>query len=320
MHIQENGAGEYLIRQGDPGDYLLVILSGRALAHVSGTPGERPIGEFVPGDVAGEISLITDEPRTADVIARTPVRSLVLSAADFHRLAHQHPELRVLLTNVVADRLGHATYDGLGGKDVNGYRIVRCLARGGMGIVYEAIRLATGESVALKMMNHRLLYQQGALQRFEREAATLQKLHHPAIARLHECFAAYKTQFLVMELCEGATLHEIIADRGPLHESIVRKMVGQLAVALRYIHAQGLVHCDLKPSNIVLSRSGLVKLLDFGLVKFDAGRANREAPTGMPRGAFGGRRRDTTLHGAGAVLGCCGRLPYGFLRPGMRGV
>jgi serine/threonine protein kinase len=196
------------------------------------------------------------------------VRALQLSAADFHSLAEKHPELRVMLTNVLADRLGRATYDGLSGKDIHGYRIVRCLGRGGMGIVYEATQLATGKTVAVKMMSHVLLYQPNALQRFRREADTLKSLRHDSIAQLYERFAAFNTQFLAMEFCEGTTVDQLIAAHGPLDESVVRKIIGQLAGALRYVHSLGLIHRDIKPSNVLLKRSGLVKLLDFGLVKF----------------------------------------------------
>jgi eukaryotic-like serine/threonine-protein kinase len=269
MHLRAYGAGEHLIRQGDPGEYLLLILSGTASAQIRHPSGGSPVGVLGPGDVVGEISLVTNEARTADVISQTAVRSLLLSAADFHRVADKHPEVRILLTSIVADRLGMATYDGLGGKDIHGYRIDRCVGRGGMGIVYEATRLATGEIVALKMMNHRLLYQPGSLHRFKREADALKSLHHDSIARLYECFSAYNTQFLVMEFCEGSSLNFLISRRQPLDEKVVRNIIGQLAVALRYVHSRGLIHCDLKPSNVMLNRSGFVKLLDFGLAGFD---------------------------------------------------
>jgi serine/threonine-protein kinase len=135
-----------------------------------------------------------------------------------------------------------------------------------MGVVYEARQLATGRKVALKMMNHRLLYQLGALRRFRREAAVLETLEHPSIARLYECFSAYKTEFLAMEFCEGRTLSQVIAARGALPEESVRPLVGQLALGLGYVHGRGIVHRDLKPSNIVVTHDGGIKLLDFGIV------------------------------------------------------
>ncbi len=267
MHFREFEPGGYLISQGDPAEFLLLILSGQAFARVRDTPVDRaPVGEFGPGDIVGEISLVTDQPRTADVVARTQVRSLQLSVSDFHVLAGRHPDLRVLLTEVVTDRLGHSRYDGLTGKDIHGYQVIQCVGRGGMGVVYEATRVATGQKVALKMMNHRLIYQLSALRRFRREAAILQTLDHPSLARLYECFSAYKTEFLAMEFCQGPTLSQVMAARGPLKEDLVRPMLGQLAVALKYVHGRGIVHRDLKPSNIVLTPSGGIKLLDFGIV------------------------------------------------------
>ncbi len=270
MLFREYGAGEHLIRQADRGDYLLLILSGTAEAFIRLPSSDHTkIGEFGPGDVVGEISLLTGEGRTADVVSRTACRSLLLSMADFHKVADTEPEVRMVLTNVIADRLGKAAYDGLGGKDIHGYRIVRCVGRGSMGIVYEATRLSAGDTVALKMLNHRLLYHPGAVQRFRREADALASLRHDAIARLYECFAAYGTHFLVMEYCVGSTLKELISDGRCLDEDVVRKIIGQLAGALRDVRSRGLIHRDLKPSNIMVSRSGVVKLLDFGLVKAD---------------------------------------------------
>jgi hypothetical protein len=270
MRVREYGAGELVIRQADQGDDLFVLLDGTAEAFIRHAASDHTkVGEFRPGDVVGEISMLTGEARTADVVAQTPVRALLLSRADFDRVATTHPELRMMLTDVVASRLGTSAYDGLGGKDLHGYRIVRCVGRGGMGTVYEATRLGTSETVALKMLNHRLLYQPGAIQRFRREAEALEGLRHHSIARLYGSFAAYGTQFLVMEFCEGSTLKELLAGGRALDEDVVQRIVGQLAAALLYIHGQGLVHRDVKPSNVMTTRSGWIKLLDFGLVKSD---------------------------------------------------
>jgi CRP-like cAMP-binding protein len=270
MHFHEAKPGDHLIRQGDPAEFLVLILSGRAVAELHDAPVDRgPVGEFGPGDIAGEMSLVTNAPRTADVVARTEVQFLRLSASDFHVLAERHPDLPLVLTEVVTERLGRARYDGLGGKDVHGYKITQCVGRGGMSVVYEARQLATDRKVALKMMNHRFIYQLGALRRFRREAAILKTLDHPSIATLYETFSAYRTEFLAMEFCEGRTLSDVIASGGALPEDFVRRLLGQLAIALDYVHGRGIVHRDLKPSNVVLTRSGTIKLLDFGIVSVD---------------------------------------------------
>lgn len=280
MRVVSYQPGEYLIRQGDPGEYLLVILEGTATGHVRQAVGtSTPIAEFSAGAVVGEISLLTNEPRTADIVSSTPIRALLLSVADFNRLAGEHPELRVVLTYVLAERLGRASYDGLSGKDIHGYRIHRCVGRGGMGIVYEGASLATGDPVALKMMNHALLYQPAAIKRFRGEAEALRSFQHPSIARLYDHFAAYKTEFLVMEFCEGTTLDHRMASHGPFAEPLVRSIVGQLADTLHYVHQLGQTHNDLKPSNVIIGPSGRAKLLDFGLAKFRQRGGDDDATT-----------------------------------------
>jgi predicted Ser/Thr protein kinase len=261
---------ETIIRQGQQGDSLYVVIDGEARVLLRSHDGTiRTIATLTRGSVAGEMSLITEEPATADVVATTEVRTLVLSAADFDALAAKNPELTIVLTNLVADRLGRGSHDGLGGKVLNGYQILGCIGRGGMAVVYEATELATGERVALKMMSHRLVYQPGAFSRFEREARIVEPLEHENIARLRGHFPAFRTEFIVMEFCDGSTLADLLSHHGPFPEDQAKRVLGQLAAALQFVHDRGVVHRDLKPGNVMLTPSGRVKLMDFGLAKED---------------------------------------------------
>lgn len=263
-------ANEVVIRQGQRGDALFVVIDGEAAVQVRDHDGTvRTIATLSRASVAGEMSLITQEPATADVVAVTDTRVLVLSAADFDALAAKNPELTIVLTNLVADRLGRALHDGLGGKVLNGYRVLGTVGRGGMAVVYEATELATGERVALKMMSHRLAYQPGAASRFEREARIVEPLEHENIARMRGHFPAFRTEFIVMEFCEGATLGDLLSRHGAFPEDQVKRILGQLASALQFVHERGVVHRDLKPGNVMLTPEGVVKLMDFGLAKED---------------------------------------------------
>jgi serine/threonine protein kinase len=258
-------AEDALVRQGDAAEGLLILLEGTADVVLRDQDGDHLIGRVTNGDVVGEMALVTREARTADVIADSRVRALLVPTATFDQLAMRHPGLGMVLTELIADRLGQSALDGFGGKKIEKYRILRCVGRGGMSVVYRAQDESTGELVALKMMSYRLIYDAMALARFHQEAELLQSLDHENITHLKRLFPAYRTYFLVMELCEGVDLARLVRVRGRLSESQVRPILGQLAGALEYVHAHGLVHRDLKPANVILTADGRVKLTDFGL-------------------------------------------------------
>ena len=262
--------GEKLIRQGEPGSELFVIRRGLAEVIVTDERGVRlTLAMPGQGEVVGEVSLLTEEPRNADVVAVEDLTAYALSADDFHKLVGRHPIMSVLLTDLAAKRLGSGEFDALRGKVLNGYRIRRCLGRGGMAVVYEAEALEKGTRVALKMLNHRLVYDPTVLGRFQREADIVASLRHENIAALYDRFSAYNTYFLVMEYCDGPTLAQVVERGKEIPEAEVRRIVGQLARALAYVHGRGIVHRDLKPSNVMVTRDGTVKLMDFGIARPD---------------------------------------------------
>jgi serine/threonine-protein kinase len=233
------------------------------------------------------MALVTRATRSATVVADSRVRAMLVPTAEFDRLAVRHLELGVVLTELVAERLGRGANDGFGGKQVEDFRILKSVGRGGMSVVYRARDEVTGELVALKMMSYRLIYDAVALGRFHREAEILQGLQHANIARLKRLFQAYNTYFLVMELCDGIDLGKLVSSRGRLTERQVRPILGQLAQALEYVHQRGFVHRDLKPGNVMITRSGDVKLTDFGIavpevVLDDQAAAPRHAILGTP--------------------------------------
>jgi CRP-like cAMP-binding protein len=184
--------GDTLIRQGEPADGLLILLDGIVRAVVRECGGAFPTARFGAGDVIGEMALVAHEPRTADVVAESPVQALFVDTAAFDELATRHLELATLITDLVADRLGQAARDGFSGKRVEAFRILRCIGRGSMSVVYRAEDEATGDLAALKMMSYRLIYDSAALSRFPREADIVQRLDHPNIARLKRLFPAYR--------------------------------------------------------------------------------------------------------------------------------
>jgi len=151
------------------------------------------------------------------------------------------------------------------GHRLGAYEIVGLLGSGGMGEVYRARDTRLDRDVAIKILQGSLALQPEVRQRFEREARIVSSLNHPNICTLYDVGHQDDLDYIVMERLDGETLAERLA-RGPLPVEEVLRTGIQIADALDRAHRQGLVHRDLKPGNIMLTKSG-AKLLDFGLAR-----------------------------------------------------
>jgi serine/threonine protein kinase len=161
------------------------------------------------------------------------------------------------------------------------YSIVGQLGAGGQGEVYKARDTRLNRFVAIKVLPERLSQNPELKARFEREAQTLAKLSHPHICPVFDIGQQDGTDYLVMEFLEGETLARRL-DKGALPLDEALKIAVQIADALDKAHRQGVIHRDVKPSNVMLTKSG-TKLLDFGLAKSSAHKAVvsvSEMPTG----------------------------------------
>ena len=169
------------------------------------------------------------------------------------------------------------------GTKLGPYEIVAPLGAGGMGEVYRARDTRLGREVAIKVLPQHLSANPEMRARFEREAKTVSSLNHPHICTLHDVGREGDTDYLVMELIEGETLAARLA-RGPLPVAEVLRIGAQIADALDRAHRAGVIHRDLKPGNVMLTKSG-AKLMDFGLARADRPRPARAAASVTMRDA-----------------------------------
>ena len=154
----------------------------------------------------------------------------------------------------------------LEGQRIGSYQIEAWIGAGGMGEVYKALDTKLNRQVAIKVLLPAVAGDPDRLARFSREAQLLALLNHPHIAQIHGLEDASGTHALVMELVEGPTLADRIAQGAiPVDEALA--MAKQIAEALEAAHEQGIIHRDLKPANIKVREDGTVKVLDFGLAK-----------------------------------------------------
>ena len=184
------------------------------------------------------------------------------------------------------------------GTELGHYKLVRLIGAGGMGEVYQATDTRLDRTVAIKVLPAHVAGNRQARERFEREARTISQLNHPHICTLFDVGQENGVDFLVMEYIEGETLAARL-EKGALPLDQAMQHGIEIADALDKAHRHGVVHRDLKPGNIMLTKSG-AKLLDFGLAKLmpEPSKLDPDAATATKMTREGGDCRHVAVHGS----------------------
>lgn len=244
--------------------------------HSDDASPENPVGrltrELVRDGLVDRIRLqrLGPEATTALVRAAVGETAALEEFAEFvHRRARGNPfYIRRML-------------EAVGGR----YSLIRHIGSGGMGRVFEAIDTETGDLVAVKIMFDRAEVDARAVRRFEREGATLARLKHPNIVTVYGTFLTEHVNSIAMELLDGKSLAALMEDGQPSLARI-KTIMAQVAAALASAHERGIVHCDIKPANIMVLPGDRVKLTDFGIARLvrERGASNSVTTTGMTLG------------------------------------
>ncbi|MDC0317035.1 serine/threonine protein kinase [bacterium] len=150
---------------------------------------------------------------------------------------------------------------------LGGYRVLRLLGRGAMGTVYEAKQISLDRLVALKTIRGRLAENPASLARFTREAYAAAQLTHHNVVQIYDFGEADGLHFFSMEWVRGGPLDHLIREKGRLEPRLAASYAVQAARGLQFAHQHGMVHRDIKPANLLLTKDGIVKVADLGLVK-----------------------------------------------------
>ncbi len=172
------------------------------------------------------------------------------------------------------------------GDQFDHYQVRAHMAQGGMSDVYRAYDLLSGREVVLKIPDKMLIGDPGQFERFQREMAVMNTLHHPTIQRGLESGTYDRTPYLVTELVDGISMRDLIKERGALPPDEAVALLRKVADGIAYCHANDVIHRDLKPENILVKADGQPVVLDFGLALVKGGRrvtyANLSGTSGTP--------------------------------------
>ena len=207
------------------------------------------------------------QPKTVEQLAQLLLQSGRLTLFQIQQIAKGRGRKLILGEYVLLDRLGG----------------------GGMGVVYRALHRRMDRTVALKTLSPRAMSAPGAVARFHREVRAAARLVHPNIVTAFDAGEHEGIHYLVMEYVEGEDLGKLVQERGPLPVEEAVAYILQAAKGLAYAHSQGIIHRDVKPSNLLLDRQGVVKILDMGLARVTSweGRQTEELTrSGQVMGTF----------------------------------
>jgi len=323
-------AGDVICRRGDPGERFYVIKSGSVEVRLGTGQTGMLLYRLGPGDCFGEMSLLVGSVRSADVVAVEDGVLWVLERSDFERVLNTSVSMLRAMNRSLAERLAMATdvieqteligpRSGPAGLQFGPYRVLAQIGSGGMAVVYSAARESDGLTVALKVLPVSWGEAPELRARLERESAILRQLEHPGVIRMLDVGSVSDRMgggtYVVMEwLPDG--LDRVLRAQYPQPLDVARALTISLGVAdaLAAVHAAGLMHRDVKPSNILLRSDGQPVLTDFGVAaaivdvmteyrltppNVLVGTADYLAPEAIGGGAIDGR---VDLYALGVVL------------------
>ena len=247
-------------------------------------PFPRSIAELVDredADQLPETSFTLDE--LVDSIAASGLRSAQSIVATRHSFHEECPRefVKLLIHENLLTQYQAKTF--LTGSDVpivlDEYEILERIGAGGMGIVYRALHRTMDRVIAVKILPREMVDSRKKVLRFQREVKASAKLQHPNIVATYDARQSDGIHFLVLEYVDGKNLAEVVQIHGPLTVSRSVNLILQAAHGLMHAHAQGIIHRDVKPENLILDESGVLKVLDMGLAKMRSGDADIDVAT-----------------------------------------
>jgi eukaryotic-like serine/threonine-protein kinase len=264
-------AGERFITQGDEGDRFYFIQNGSCIINIEKDNRLNSVARLKAGDVVGEMAVLTGECRSTHVDAETDMDLWSLKGEQFDILCQECPDLRNVLTEIVTQRFSSLKITA--NRTIGKYTINEILDQGAWSIVYKGVHTILNFPVSIKMLKHNVAMDPEFSEKFRYEAKTVARLNNPNIVKVYDIEERYRTVFIVMEFLEGSSLEYLLKNMPKPSLSVILDIILQVCFGLEYAHKQGIIHQDIKPSNIFIQPDGRAKIVDFGLA---CPRGNRD--------------------------------------------
>jgi serine/threonine protein kinase len=259
-------AGTRMITRGTKGDRLFIIQDGICSVIIDKDGTDYPIVKLEQGDLAGEMALITGEPRSAHVDAETDVIAMEMKREEFDAICEKHPSLREILTKIVQENIFSSIFKE--DREVGKYNIQEIIRQGEMSTDYKGIHRYIKIPVVIKVLRNDIAMDPEFFEQFKKDAMLIVQLTHDHIVTVYDIAGLYRTIFIFREFLEGELLGAYM-DNVPnrkLPSSTSIDLLRQICSGLAYSHEKGLIHKGLNPNNIFVLPNKQVKILDFGLV------------------------------------------------------
>lgn len=256
-------AGERFIFQGSKGDGFYVIQEGSCIVSLEKSGRSHQIARLKPGDLVGEVAVLTGENRSASVDAATDMVLWKLELDVFEEISAKCQDLSHFLMEIATERL--CSQKITAERSIGKYMIQDVLGEGGWSIVYKGLHASLNLPVAIKMLKHTMAADHDLSAKFQNEAKVIASLSHDNIVRVYDIEHLYRTVFIIMEYLDGLTVRHILRNSLSLPFSRVLHILMQVCMGLNFAHQRGIVHQDVKPGNIFIQKDDRVKIVDFGL-------------------------------------------------------
>lgn len=258
-------SGRRIITQGEEGDEFFIIREGRCLVSLERDGVTQLVGRLGPGQIVGEMAILTGERRSANVDAETDMELWAIGRESFNHVCDKYPSLRRFLTKLVSERLSTAVLTS--DRTIGKYIVEEIVGEGGYSFVYKGLHSGLQLPVAVKMLKHDMAMDSSFVEQFRREGRVIARLNHQNIVKVYDVEEMFRTFFIIMEYVEGEPLaRRLYRDQRPSINELVDYLL-QICSGLLHAHEKGVVHGDVKPGNILVDGGNRVRIVDFGFAR-----------------------------------------------------